>query len=165
MAEWTRTTPWRQGHLLTKEAIKAIGLSHPQFPDNTLVIVASHDCDITQTPDREPQVEVVVGRRISTVDGNNTNAKSPRTLHIEFQGAESTLGEFVITDKKSVPKEVLGAFEPATDAKLAPPGLRIFQRWLASRYLRSAFPDEFERRLKESGLADKIAKAVKPHPA
>ncbi|ATQ75160.1 hypothetical protein CR152_11990 [Massilia violaceinigra] len=37
--------------------------------------------------------------------------------------------------------------------------------WLASRYRRSAFPDEFERRLtsKELKLAEKIAKAVKPH--
>jgi lactam utilization protein B len=38
--------------------------------------------------------------------------------------------------------------------------------WLASRYRRSAFPDEFERRLiKESKLHEKIAKAVKPHGA
>jgi hypothetical protein len=37
--------------------------------------------------------------------------------------------------------------------------------WLASRYRRSAFPDEFERRLtsKEFKLHEKIAKAVKPH--
>ncbi|QAZ41493.1 hypothetical protein C1M51_12910 [Methylibium sp. Pch-M] len=36
--------------------------------------------------------------------------------------------------------------------------------WLASRYRRSAFPDEFERRLiKELKLHEKIAKAVKPH--
>jgi len=40
----------------------------------------------------------------------------------------------------------------------------IFQIWLASRYRRSAFSDEFEKRLtKESKLADKIAKTVKPH--
>ena len=41
----------------------------------------------------------------------------------------------------------------------------IFQMWLASRYRRSAFPDEFERRLtaKELKLHEKIAKAVKPH--
>jgi hypothetical protein len=37
--------------------------------------------------------------------------------------------------------------------------------WLASRYRRSAFPDEFERRLisKEFKLHEKIAKSVKPH--
>jgi hypothetical protein len=36
--------------------------------------------------------------------------------------------------------------------------------WLASRYRRSAFADEFERRLtKETKLAEKIAKAVRPH--
>ena len=36
--------------------------------------------------------------------------------------------------------------------------------WLASRYRRSAFPDEFERRLtKETKLAEKISKVVRPH--
>lgn len=37
--------------------------------------------------------------------------------------------------------------------------------WLASRYRRSAFADEFERRLtaKEFKLHEKIAKGVKPH--
>jgi len=36
--------------------------------------------------------------------------------------------------------------------------------WLASRYRRSAFPDEFERRLtRETKLYDKIARAVKLH--
>jgi hypothetical protein len=37
---------------------------------------------------------------------------------------------------------------------------------LARRYRRSAFPDEFERRLtKQTKQADKIAKALKPHGA
>lgn len=37
--------------------------------------------------------------------------------------------------------------------------------WLASRYRRSAFPDEFERRLtsKDFKLHERISKAVKPH--
>jgi hypothetical protein len=162
MAEWTRNTPWRQGHLLTNEAIRATGLSHPKYPDYTLVIVASHDCDLAQLPDREPQVEVLVGRKIFALDGNNTHAKSTRTIHIEFQGDKALLGEFVVTEKTSIPKKALVDFSPATGVWLAPPDRATFQLWLASRYRRSAFPDEFERRLKESGLSDKITKALKP---
>jgi len=162
MAEWTRKTPWRQGRLLTQEAIKATGLSHPQNPDDTMVIVASHDCDLTQTPDREPYVEVIVGHQISEVDGNNTYAKNPRTLHIEFQNDKSILCEFFITEKRSIPKEVLADFVPHSDASLAPADLYAFQCWLAARYSRSAFPDEFERRLNEANLTEKIVKAVKP---
>jgi len=162
MAEWTRNTPWRQGHLLTNEAVTATGLNHPEYPVDIVVIVASHDCDLAQLPDKEPQVEVVVGRRIQTLDGNYTHAKSSRTLHIEFEGDKTFFAEFIITEKRSIPKKALLDFAPATNLRLSPPDLAIFQQWLASRYRRSAFPDEFERRMNKSGLSDKIAKAVKP---
>jgi hypothetical protein len=162
MAEWARNTPWRQGHLLTNEAVTATGLRHPKYPDDTVVIVASHDCDLAQLPDKEPQVEVVVGRQIPALDGNYTHAKSSRTLHLEFDN-EPLLAEFVITEKHSIPKNVLVDFGPMTNVRLSPPNLSTFQRWLASRYRRSAFPDEFQHRMKKAGLTDKIVKAVKPH--
>lgn len=74
------------------------------------------------------------------------------------------MAEFLGTAKCSVQKEALVGFEPATGCKLSPSGRSTFQRWLASRYRRSAFPDEFERRLvRETKLAERIAKAVKPH--
>ena len=163
MAEWTRNTPWRQGHLLTNEAVTATGLNHPKYPDYTLVIVACHDCDLVQLPDKEPQVEVIAGRQISVLDGNNTHAKSSRTLHIEFEDNEPLLAEFVITGKHSIPKNVLVDFGPRTNVRLSPRNLSTFQQWLASRYRRSAFPDEFEHRMRKTGLTDKIVKAVKPH--
>lgn len=162
MAEWSRTMPWRQGHLLTKEAIRTLELIHPKYADDTMVIVASHDCDLAQPPEKEPRVEVLVGRKISVLEGSNTNAKSSRTLHIAFKNTEALFGEFVATEKVSIPKESLKDFVPVTDVSLAPPDLVIFQQWLASRYRRSAFPDEFERRLQESGLDVKIAKAIRP---
>jgi hypothetical protein len=163
MAEWTRNTPWRQGHLLTNEAVTATGLNHPEYFVDTVVIVASHSCDLVQLPDKEPQIEVVVGRQIQTLDGNYTHAKSSRTLHIEFEGDKTFFAEFIITEKRSILKKALLDFAPATNLRLSPPDLAIFQQWLASRYRRSAFPDEFEHRLKETGLSNKIVKAVKPH--
>lgn len=163
MPEWTRNTPWRQGHLLTDEAVRAFELIHRENTDDTVVIVASHACDIAQLPDKEPQVEVVVGHRIPELDGTYTHAKSPRTLHIGFEGDEPLLAEFVITEKRSISKDVLVDFGPQTNVKLSPSDLVTFQLWLASRYRRSAFPDEFESRLKESGLDRKIVNAVRPH--
>jgi len=163
MPEWTRNTPWRQGHLLSDEAVTAIGLINTEYPGDTVVIVATHSCDLTQLPDKEPRIEVVVGRRIQELDGNYTHAKSPRTLHIGFEGDEPLLAEFVITEKHFIPKKLLEDFEPAIISRLSPAGLETFQLWLASRYRRSAFPDEFERRLTETKLSDKIAKAVRQH--
>jgi hypothetical protein len=166
MTKWTRETPWRQGYLLTDEAIKSLGLLQLEFKENTLVVVATHDCDLAQAPDREPHIEVIVGRRIESLDGNCTHAKSARTLHMQYEGDEPLLAEFVNTAKHSILKKDLLNFKPVSSVKLSPQNLAIFQQWLASRYRRSAFPDEFERRLvNETKLAEKISKAIKPSGA
>jgi hypothetical protein len=166
VAEWNRGTLWRQGHLLGKDAIEALRLRHAER-DQTLVIVASHDCDLAQAPEGEPLVEVVVGRVVTEKDGNCTHAKNARKLHVEFAGAAVLWVEFEATAKRSIEKHALKDFAPRPDAHLSPENQTIFQMWLASRYRRSAFPDEFERRLtsKEFKLHERIAKAVKPHGA
>lgn len=165
MAEWNRDTPWRQGHLLSDEAIEALGLHHAATPDQTLVIVATHDCDLAQSPEGEPVTEVVVGRLVRDRDGNCTHAKNARKLHVEFAGAAVFWAEFEATAKVPIDKLKLNEFVPRADAQLSSENQAIFQMWLASRYRRSAFPDEFERRLtaKEFKLHEKIAKAVKLH--
>lgn len=165
MAEWNRDTLWRQGSLLDSDAIAALGLTHATEPESTLVIVASHDCDLAQAPEGEPYVEVVVGRLVMDKDGNCTHAKNARKLQVEFAGAAVLWAEFEATAKVSIDKLKLNDFGPRTDAHLTPENHATFQMWLASRYRRSAFPDEFERRLtsKEFKLHEKIAKAVKPH--
>lgn len=131
---------------------------------NAVVIIATHDCDLAQSPEAEPQIEVIIGCRIDALDGNFTHAKSPRTLHIKFDGDARLQAEFVATAKRAISKTALLKFAPRADAKLSSSGQATFQRWLTARYRRSAFPDEFERRLvRETKLAERIAKAVKPH--
>ena len=164
MEDWSRDTPWRQGHLLGNDAIEALGLPSAVAPSQTLVIVASHDCDLAQAPEGEPVVEVIVGRLMTDTDGNCTHAKNARKLHVEFAGATAFWAEFEATAKLPIEKHALNDFVPRPAAHLSPENQTIFQMWLASRYRRSAFPDEFERRLvKELKLHEKIAKAVKPH--
>jgi hypothetical protein len=167
VAEWNRDTPWRQGHLLGDDAIEALGLHHAVAPEQTLVIVASHDCDLAQAPEGEPGIEVVVGRLVTNPDGNCTHAKNARKLHVEFAGAAAFWAEFEATAKLSIEKRALNDFVPSPEVQLSPEDHTTFQMWLASRYRRSAFPDEFERRLisKEFKLHEKIAKAVKFHGA
>ena len=165
MAEWNRDTPWRQGHLLSTKAIDELGLYQPDDSDEMLAIVATHDCDLAQDPEVEPNVEVVVGRLVRDKDGNCTHAKNARKLHIDFVGTDPLWAEFEATAKVLIKKQGLNKFSPNSDALLSSESHAIFQMWLASRYRRSAFPDEFERRLtsKEFKLHEKIAKAVKPH--
>jgi hypothetical protein len=163
MAEWSRETPWRQGHLLPDEAVTALGLDHPDHPHDTIVAVASHDSDLAQLKDREPAIEVIVGHKTQELDGNNTHAKSARTLHIQFEGDGILMAEFVATQKRSISKDSLANYKPVANKMLSPNGLVIFQTWLSIRYKRSAFPDDFERLLQNSKLDEKIANAVKKH--
>jgi hypothetical protein len=163
--EWNRETPWRQGHLLGNDAISALGLQPDIASEQTLVIVATHDCDLAQSRDGEPRIEVVVGRLAAEKDGNCTHAKNARKLHVEFAGDVALWAEFEASAKVSIDKMQLSPFAPRSDTRLTPQNHAIFQMWLASRYRRSAFADEFERRLtsKEFKLHEKIAKVVKPH--
>lgn len=164
MEEWNRDTPWRQGNLLSGDAIEALGLRHKVAAEHTVVIIATHDCDLAQDPEAEPAVEVIIGCPTNK-DGNCTHAKNARKLHVEFAGDAAFWGEFEATAKASIDKVALNKFAPRTDAYLNSANHAILQMWLASRYRRSAFPDEFEQRLtsKEFKLHEKITKAVKPH--
>jgi hypothetical protein len=80
-------------------------------------------------------------------------------------GIVPLFAEFEATAKSSIPKEALSDFLPRTEIKFAPESYSTYQYWLASRYNRSAFPTEFERRLKQTKLAQKISKALEPHGA
>ncbi|NMG48989.1 hypothetical protein GO613_12845 [Azoarcus communis] len=161
---WTRDTAWRQGHVLTTEAIQALGLSHPETPDSTCVVVISHDCDLANDALQiEPDVEVIVGRHLPKGDGNYFWAKAPRRLHVDvLQNGTAVVVELVATAKRIVPKHALAAFFP--DATYSFPGksLSALRSWLGVRYNRAAFPDPFVDRLSQSKVDKRLAKIIEP---
>ncbi len=163
-ANWTRDTPWRQGHVLTADAIQALGLSHPETPDSTCVVVISHDCDLANDALQiEPDVEIIVGRHLPKGDGNYFWAKAPRTLHIDvLQNDIAAVVELVATAKRFIPKQALAAFSP--DAAYSFPGksLSALRSWLGIRYNRAAFPDPFVDRLSQSKVDKRLAKIIEP---
>ncbi len=83
MAGSDRKFSWRQGDVLSDEAAKALGLQHPESADETYVVVISHDCDLAAIADKEPESEVIVGRRIDKL-GADSYGKTARRLHIEY---------------------------------------------------------------------------------
>jgi hypothetical protein len=163
MAEWSRETPWRQGHVLTDETVDRFALRNDQAPESTVAVVISHDCDLAASPDKEPEVEVIVGRQIEKADGNFTHAKTPRVLHIEFATTEGgRFLELAATSKVRIAKADFADHEPRPDFKLGPAQHSILQRWLGARYRRAAFPDTFEKRLDKSGADKRLSKILKP---
>jgi hypothetical protein len=164
MAEWGRDTPWRQGHVLPGDAVRKLGLIPADAcAESVVAVIVSHDCDLAQPPDAEPDVEVIVGHRVETLDGNCTHAKNARRLHLTYGGAGRTWGvELRSSAKKPVLKERLAEHLPAASFSPTPGERAILQNWLAARYRRAAFPDEFDRRLSATGLRDRLAKILKP---
>jgi hypothetical protein len=160
---WDRKTSWRQGKLIAADDCIKLKLCDEEESVRTLVIVASHDCDLAQPADIEPFVEVIVGKVTTATDGNLSHVKNVRRLQVSFDGEAQVRGEFDATQKASITKMELDGLEPRKNLTLSPENVTIFQHWLASRYRRSAFPDEFEDKLKTTKLAEKIARAVKPH--
>jgi hypothetical protein len=163
VGEWARDTPWRQGHILHSDAAEAFALIGEDCPSDTVVVVVSHDCDLAQLPGAEPEIEVIVGRRITkTIDGNFTHAKNARRLHLTFSAGSATLSaDLVATQKRKIPKDKLADHKPVKEFRLTSAEGTILQRWLAARYRRSAFPDEFDKRLETTGLQKRISGVLK----
>ncbi len=105
MTDWNSATPWRQGHVLTKQTIADLDLHDEQIPENELVVVISHDCDIANSSEDEPNIEVIVGNKVSAANGNFTHAKNPRKLHISFEnGEQPCIVELLAIEKRLYPK-------------------------------------------------------------
>jgi len=64
MTEANRQLLWLQGHVLTDDALKSLGLQKAEQTDEVFAVVISHDCDLTAALDKEPIAELMPGRRI-----------------------------------------------------------------------------------------------------
>jgi hypothetical protein len=162
MDERQPETPWRQGHVLTAVSAQKLGLIHPDGEaDDPIVLVVSHDCDLAAPSQMEPDCEVILGRHIEAPDGAYTNAKSPRKLHLTFSaGTVRVIAEFIATDKRKITKDAISQDAPSTNVRLTRDEFTILQSWLAARYRRPSFPDDFEARFKKKRTDKKLADIV-----
>ena len=153
--------------MLSHEAAVGCRLLDAAADPTAVVVVISHDCDLsTDDLDAEPAAEVIVGRVVATADGNYTHAKAPRTLHWSVNRSEAKcLVELVATRKVLVPKPLLAAFSPDPDFTLQPRSLVTLRRWLGARYNRGAFPDAFVNRMKAADLSARLSKHLEPSQA
>jgi hypothetical protein len=128
-----------------------------------VALVVSHDCDLIQSCEIEPSVEVIIGRRVAAADGNFTHGKNPRRLHLAVeQNGVPMYVDLLARDKGLIPKKGLAGELPDGGLVLSPRDRSLLQHWLAARYRRSAFPEEFERRLSVREIHKRIAKIVEP---
>lgn len=160
--EQIRETVWRQGLVLEHQAAIELALLSSDSSEGHVVVMVTHDCDIASSQSLEPEVELLLGRRIEAL-GADTHAKTARRLHISYATDHGLVHlELQAIHKQTCLKIDVLSKAPRENWRLEPEGLVTLQKWLAARYFRSAFADEFNRRLtaKPAKLDRKIAKAL-----
>lgn len=162
MVAWTRDELWRQGQLLPTQKAVELKLIKEADAEQYAVVIISHDCDVAADVALEPTIEVIIGRFVDELHGNVTNAKNVRELQIKYDSQSDKIVELKAANRICVDKQKLTGCNPRDDLNLALNNKRILQKWLAARYDRSAFPNEFEHRLKKHKTHDAIAKILKP---
>lgn len=149
----------RQGNLISVGLIellkKASFKPSRKFLENEYCMVLSQDCDIVHPKvEEEPFIEFLICHKIEKQDGNLLNGKNPRHLHI----IESDyIYEFYIIDRVMILKSELDDFDFGELTSFNDDNIRIIKKWVARRYTRSAFPDNFNKRLFSSKKYNKIA--------
>ena len=160
--EWDRETPWRQGHLLPSKVFIKLFPKKSAEGYNTAIVI-SHDCDLTQSPEKEPVVEIAFCKFTEILDGNNAGSKSSRQLHLPLKKLQpNVILDILAVDKSTIDKAKLFANAPDRVNSLATEELRTLRQWLSNRYARSSFSNEFDRLLKASKFIDQLTKIVKP---
>ena len=122
------------------------------------MLVASHTCDL-QDSHAEPRVALLVGHVTTKQDNNKRHAKGVRQLQLLAEGGE--LAEFDIRSLEFVGAEVLTGHMPWPDVTYGYDEVRSLQRWLAQRYERVAYPDEFVMGLQKAKLSERIRNRLK----
>ncbi len=148
-----KTNGWRQGSILPAALVDALrenNLLPWELSGNELLLVISHDCDVTNADFRtEPAVELIRAVLLpeSRKHGHYFWAKNPRTYQLEDPSTGATvIWQFSILDRLSVPRQFLLDATPDQQHSLSPDNLKRLSLWLARRYSRVAFPDAFNDR-------------------
>ena len=136
---------WQQGDLIPSEFLTDLGL---QYQENAHWVLVSHDCDINNLDfDKEPNAEIIQGEIITVLSGEDSNAKHSRRLDLEFSDAGSPIRlKLRAATKTQINRRALLTL-PSPNIKLDRSKLFILRKWLAARYKRAAFANEFNIRL------------------
>ena len=142
---------WQQGAVLDEglaENAREHAPAGMPLTENEWLILTSHSCDVVNfNIDKEPVVELLRTQVLDKKkpDGQLVMGRNPRSLQFvaDDDGHALVLG-CKVHERWSVPRELLLAEPPAR--ALEPRTSRHISEWLAKRYIRAAFPSEFDLR-------------------
>ena len=152
----TKEAGWRQGSILSPDHVMSLQdrglLPKDHDPTTTLFIVLSHDCDVTNVSfTAEPYVELLIATALPDEGtGNFYHGKNPRNYHFSLESDSKACYECLVHNRLNVDRHLLLGSTPDTHRTLDKHLLTRLRGWIARRYVREAFPDNFNERAKDA---------------
>jgi len=145
-----------------------------EVPPELELVVISQSCDIAQSVESEPYVEVIIAVPIERANGNLTHNKNARLLDTtitvatnDSQVSRTQNLQLSATKKLLIPKRRFAQLTPSRN-KTLPRSLAFeLAAWCAARYCRPALPTDFNEALAKVDRGGKkrrrLAKKVSKH--
>jgi hypothetical protein len=137
---------WKQGDVIKNDEFPASIEGQLENIDH-LFVITTQSCDLVHHRlEDEPYAECIECLRIDKLKGDYTFAKNPRRLHLLISytdGSEQPV-EILAHRIYRFPREEMTTITPSADKYLSERNCKTLIRWLACRYDRPAFPDEFQ---------------------
>lgn len=157
---------WRQGDLLAPDDALRLDLIESTQRDTHRALVISHSCDIASSKDIEPKVEILIGAVVQEKEATSQNGHSIRKLHLAaVDGQVTEWLQFDIGSRVEISKADLLGCLPWPTHRYTAEQRGVLRRWLAQRYSRSEFPDDFITWFKDSGVGNRFEELGKQYSA
>lgn len=154
-----RDNAWFQCAALTEKASKKIATANDMgCKQGDVLILVNQDCDILNPSyEKEPFAEFLLAEKIpGKPDPRYSKGKNSRLLHFRI-GTDCYQAR--AHNRITVPRRMLEKEKPNPKFILDADTKDLIPYWIGKKYFRTAFPDEFNKRL-EPALR-KISKALK----
>lgn len=144
---------WRRGSVLPvslhSDISRRLGAEASRGADRFLLV--SQDCDVVcRDFGAEPCAEVAQFRVVEKPMEDWLHLRNPRVLHVEVEvDAEKRFAEFWARDRGDLYRSALVTAHPDSAIQFSAKSVEEVSLWLSRRYDRTAFPDEFNRRLED----------------
>lgn len=149
---------WKQGSVLPPDLVgyvqAMLGADLPLLehysPDDAWYVVATQDCDLVHGDVQlEPAVEVVLARKVASLETQYADVRDPRHLHVELTRADNSPQPVAIRirDRGWIRRELLCSATPSDSLSADKKATARIAAMLGRRYVREARPESFERRL------------------
>ena len=142
-----RELGWRQGVVLPAARLLETLPDGTPVSENHCLLAVSQSCDLVHRDlAKEPHAVFLVLKAQAAVSPELAHGRNPRVLH--FTGPDGECFEAWAWQQVVVSRERLLDLALDETTKLVPPVLLIVTEWLAKRFTRIAFPDDFNKALR-----------------